>query len=155
MLSSPQLRRKSVTIGLSDVAQFSLHLSHLISWLWLGMRCGWLLNQFFSIVCSHFLSLGLLVCSSFSEAKEWFHIVSLITQLVELSLLGCNRLSPWLSCRALGDWVTSSLQSFLTWKFDYNQVPNRVSNQKLVWETPDPDLAFNSKIGVACQILQT
>ncbi len=66
MLSSPQLRRKSVTIGSSAVAQPSLHLSHLISCLWLGMWCGWLLNQFFSIVCSHFLSLGLLVCSLFS-----------------------------------------------------------------------------------------
>ncbi len=32
-----------------------------------------------------------------------------ITHLVELSLLGCERFSPWgLSCRALGDWVTST-----------------------------------------------
>ena len=44
MLSSPQLRRKSVTIGSSAVAQSSLHLSYLISCLWLGIWCGWLLN---------------------------------------------------------------------------------------------------------------
>ncbi len=70
----------------------------IISCLWLGMWCGWLLNQFFSIVCSQFLPLGLLVCGLFSEAKEWLHLVSLIsTHLVELSLLGCMRFSPWLS----------------------------------------------------------
>lgn len=85
MLSFPQLRRKSLIIGSSAVAQPSLNLSHLISCIWLGMWCGWLLNQIFSIVCSHFLSLGLLMCSLFSEAKDWLYLVSLITHLVELS----------------------------------------------------------------------
>ena len=36
-------------------------------------------------ICSHFLSLGLLMCSLFSEAKDWLYFVSLITHLVELS----------------------------------------------------------------------
>ncbi len=70
---------------LLPVAQPSLNLSHLISCIWLGMWCGWLLNQIFSIVCSHFLSLGLLMCSLFSEAKDWLNLISLITHLVELS----------------------------------------------------------------------
>ncbi len=83
MLSFPQLRRKSLIIGSSAVAQPSLNLSHLISCIWLGMWCGWLLNQIFSIVWSHFLSLGLLMCSLFSEAKDWLYFVSLITHLVE------------------------------------------------------------------------
>ncbi len=52
MLSSPQLRRKSVTIGSSAVAQSSLHLSYLISCLWLGIWCGWLLN-YNEIMCRY------------------------------------------------------------------------------------------------------
>ncbi len=36
-------------------------------------------------ICSHFLSLGLLMCSLFSEAKDWLYRVSLNTHLVELS----------------------------------------------------------------------
>ncbi len=113
MLSSPQLRIKSLTIGSSAVAQSSLHLSHLI-----------FVESFFPIVCPHFLSLGLLVCSLFSEAKEWLHLVSLIIHMVELSLLKCKRFSPcWLSCWAPGDWV-SSLQSFLTLRLISNRVEN-------------------------------
>ncbi len=49
-----RISEENLTIGSSDVAQSSLHLSHLIlcSCSWLGMWCGWLLNQFLSIVCA-------------------------------------------------------------------------------------------------------
>jgi hypothetical protein len=98
MLSSPQLRRKSVTIGSSAVAQSSLHLSHLLLVLMVGDVMWLIVESFFlHIVQSLFVSIFSLlvywcVLVYFQKPKTDFTSPSLLTWL--LSSLGCMGFSP-------------------------------------------------------------